>query len=133
MTLTSHNDGHDWDVGGSSVRHISTATHSDKRPVRLPMDHFKRLVEEACPNNAYPIRHNIKDYGMMRSFMTSGSLTWGAKLHKGPYGIDTMPFSDENAVMTAYGGHPLSRRRRVSSLSPKAPTHYGWGHGGSGV
>jgi hypothetical protein len=39
------------------------------------MDHFKRLLEEACPNHAYPIRHKLKDYGMMRSLMTSGSLT----------------------------------------------------------
>jgi hypothetical protein len=57
------------------MRSISTATRNDKRPVRLPMDHFKRLLEEACPNHAYPIRHKLKDYGMMRSLMTSGSLT----------------------------------------------------------
>jgi hypothetical protein len=43
---------------------------------------------------------------MMRSFMTSGSLTWGAELNKGPDKSDTMPFREENAVMMVYGGHP---------------------------
>jgi hypothetical protein len=75
MTTTSHDDGHDWEAGGSSARRISTTVHSDKRPARPPLDHFKRLLEEACPYHAYPVRHKLKDCGMMRSFMTSGSLT----------------------------------------------------------
>jgi hypothetical protein len=75
MTKTDHDDSNDGEAGGSGVRHISTAAHSDKCQVRPPMDHFKRLLEEACQNHAYPVRHKLKDYGMMRSFMTSGSLT----------------------------------------------------------
>jgi hypothetical protein len=39
------------------------------------MDHFKRLLEEACRKHMYPIRHKLKDCDMMRGFMTSGSLT----------------------------------------------------------
>jgi hypothetical protein len=27
--------------------------------------YFKRLLEEAWPNHAYPIRHKLKDCGMM--------------------------------------------------------------------
>jgi hypothetical protein len=73
-TMTSRNDGRNWDMGGSSTRHTTTAVHSDKRTVRLPTDHFKRLLEEACPNHAYPVRYKLKDCGMMRSFMTSRSL-----------------------------------------------------------
>jgi hypothetical protein len=75
MTTTYHDDGHGWETGGSSVRHISTATRSGKRPVRPPTDHFKWLLEEAYPNHAYPVSHKLKDCSMMRSFMTSGSLT----------------------------------------------------------
>jgi hypothetical protein len=97
------------------------------------MDHFKRLLEEAYPNDAYLIRHKLKDYGMMRSFMTSGSLTWGAELNKGPNGSDMMPLPKENAVMTVYGGRPPSGRHRMSILSPRGPTHCGWEHGGSRV
>jgi hypothetical protein len=59
--MTSRDDGHDWEAGGSSMRRISTAAHSDKSPLRLPMDYFKRLLEEAYPNHTYPIRHKLKD------------------------------------------------------------------------
>jgi hypothetical protein len=70
---------------------------------------------------------------MMRSFMTSESITWSAELNEGPDESNTTPFPEENAVMTAYGGRPPSGRRRVSNLSPRAPTRCGWGHRGSGV
>jgi hypothetical protein len=29
----------------------------------------------ACPNHAYPIKHNLKDCDMIKNFMTSESLT----------------------------------------------------------
>jgi hypothetical protein len=115
------------------VRRISTTTRSDKRSARPPMDHFKRLLEEAYPNHVYPVRNRLKDCDMMRSFMTSGSLTWGAELDEGPDGSDTTPFPKENATMTVYGGRPPSGRSRMSSLSPRAPARCGGGHGGPGM
>jgi hypothetical protein len=48
------------------------------------MDNFMRLLEEACPNHAYPIRHKLKDCDMMKSFMISGSLTRGTELDEDP-------------------------------------------------
>jgi hypothetical protein len=75
MTMTNHDDSNNGEAGSSSVRRISTAAHRDKHQVRPPTDYLKMLLEEACPNHAYPIRHKLKDYGMMRSFMTSWSLT----------------------------------------------------------
>jgi hypothetical protein len=120
-------------VGGSDLRHTPTTACNNKRQARLPTDHFRRLLVEACPNHAYPIRHKLKDCGMMRSLMTSGSITRGAELDTGPDGSDTMPFPEENAVMIVYGGHSLSWRHCMSRLRPRAPTHYCWGHGGSGV
>jgi hypothetical protein len=68
------------------------------------MDHFKRLLEQACLNNAYPVRHKLKDCGMMRTFMTLGSLTWGTELDEDPGRSDMMLFPGENAVMMVYGG-----------------------------
>jgi hypothetical protein len=68
------------------------------------MGHFKSLLDEACSNHAYPIRHKLKDYGMMRSIMTSGSLTWGAELDEDLGGSGTMPFPKENTLMMVYGG-----------------------------
>jgi hypothetical protein len=61
---------HDWEAGGSDMKCVSIAMHSDKHPWRLPTYHFKRLLEEACLNHAYPIRHKLKDCGKMKSFIT---------------------------------------------------------------
>jgi hypothetical protein len=38
------------------------------------MDHFEKHLEETCPNHAYPVNHKLRDYGMMKNFMASGSL-----------------------------------------------------------
>jgi hypothetical protein len=70
---------------------------------------------------------------MMRSFMISGSHTCGAELNEGLDRSDMTPFPKENAITIIYGGHRSSGMRRMSSLSPWAPTHYEWGHGGSSV
>jgi hypothetical protein len=48
------------------------AIGSSKHQARPPMDHFEKLLEEAYPNHAYPIKHKLWDYGLVRSFMTSG-------------------------------------------------------------
>jgi hypothetical protein len=73
------------------MRHSSTSTHRNKHEARPPVDHFKRFLEEVYPNHAYPIKHKLKDCSMMRSFMTSGSLTRCVELDKGPDGINTTP------------------------------------------
>jgi hypothetical protein len=70
---------------------------------------------------------------MMRSFMTSRCLTWGAKLDEGPDGSGMTLFPEENAIMTIYGDvPPWSGRRHMSSPSPRAPTRSGHGHGAQG-
>jgi hypothetical protein len=63
--MTSRDDGYDWEAGSSGVGHVSTAACSNRRLARPPKDHFKRLLEEACLNNAYPVKHKLKAYGMM--------------------------------------------------------------------
>jgi hypothetical protein len=98
-TTTDHDDGNHREASGSVVSRIWTTTHSDKCQLRPPTDHFKRLLEEASPNDTNPARHKLKDYVMMRSFITSGSHTWVAELNKDPGGSDMMPFLGENVVM----------------------------------
>jgi hypothetical protein len=88
---------------------------------------------EACLNHAYPVTHKLKDYGMMRSFITSGTFIWGVELDEGPNGSDMTPSPEKNADMTVYGGCLQSRRRCASSLCPRTPTHCSWGHRGLGV
>jgi hypothetical protein len=53
-TTTDHDDGNDGKAGGSGVRRSLTTTRSDKCQARLPTDHFKRLMEKACPNHTFP-------------------------------------------------------------------------------
>jgi hypothetical protein len=62
---------------------ITTTTHSDKRQALAPIDHFRRLLEEASPNHAYLVRHKLKDSDMMKSFMISRSPTQGTELDEG--------------------------------------------------
>jgi hypothetical protein len=98
---------------------------------RMPSDHSKRLLKEACPNHAYPIRQKLKDYGTMRSFMTSGPLTWVADPDEGPDESNATPFPEENFAMMVFEGHPLFGGRRLSNLGPRMSTRGGWGRGGS--
>jgi hypothetical protein len=53
---------------------VVTTARSGKRQARWLTDHFERLLEESCLNHAYRVKHKLKDYDMMKNFMTSGSL-----------------------------------------------------------
>jgi hypothetical protein len=55
--------------------HAAEVLGSSKRYAWPPTDHFEKLLEEACPKHAYPVKHKLRDYSMMKSFMTSGSLS----------------------------------------------------------
>jgi hypothetical protein len=128
-TTTDLDDGDDGKVGGYGGGCAMTIAHSNNCQARPPTYQLKRLIKEAYPNHTYLVRHKLKDYDMMKSFMILGSRTCGMELGKDRGGSDMMPFHREDAVMILYGGRPSPRRRRVSTLSPGAPTHCGWGTG----
>jgi hypothetical protein len=102
---------------------------SSKHQARSPMDHFEKLLEETCPNHAYPIKHKLRDSGMMKNFMASGSLARGMKVDEVPDEDDMMPFSREDAVMMIYDGRPSPGMRRMSNPSLGTPARCGWGSG----
>jgi hypothetical protein len=77
VAVADDDDDNDKKVDGSGMGSVATTTCSGKCQAWPPIDHFERLLEEACPNHVYPVRHKLKDYGMMKNFMTSGSLTQG--------------------------------------------------------
>jgi hypothetical protein len=114
-TTADYDDDNNGKVGGSSTGHVATAMNSDMSQAWLPTNHFKRMLEEACPNHVYPVRHKLKDCDMMNHFMISGSPTWGKELDEDPGGSDTMPFPRENTVMMAFGGRP--RQGHATCLS----------------
>jgi hypothetical protein len=91
---------------GSSVGRVTIAARSGKRQALPPTDHFERLLEVACPNHAYPVKHKLKDCDMIKNFMVSGFLTQGMELDKVSSRRNTTPFTEEDAVMTIYDGRP---------------------------
>jgi hypothetical protein len=54
----------------------------------------------------YPIKHKLKECGMMKNFMTTGALTKG-KEPKGDSGRKGVtPYPEEEVVMVIYDGCP---------------------------
>jgi hypothetical protein len=92
MVTADYDGGNDEEAGGSGMGHIATTTLSSKRQAWPPIDHFKQLLEEACLNHAYPIKHKLKDCGMIKNFMILGSHTRSMELDEELGGSDTMPF-----------------------------------------
>jgi hypothetical protein len=75
---------------------IMTAARSDKRQTWLPTYHFEKLLKEAYPNHAYPIKHKLEDCDVMKKFIISGSLTWGMELNEVPQaGLRRAPHTRE--------------------------------------
>jgi hypothetical protein len=91
------------------------------------MDHFKKPLQETCPNHTYLVKHKLKDCSMMKSFMTLGSLSQGMEVNKVPDEGDTMPFQGEDAVTTIYDGRPSPGRRHMPDPSLGTQACCGWG------
>ena len=43
------------------------------KPAEGTLNHFEKLLEGPCPNHAFPVKHLLKDYGLMRRFLFGGS------------------------------------------------------------
>jgi hypothetical protein len=125
-TTANYDGGNDEKADGSDMEHVAIAARSGKRQARPPTDHFGRLLNEVCPNHAYPVKHKLKDCDMMKNFMISWSLTQAIELDEDPGGSDTIPFPGEDAVMMVYDGCPPPGRCRVSNPSLGTSTHCGW-------
>jgi hypothetical protein len=82
-------------------------------------EHFKKLLEAASPNHAYPIKHKLKDCTMMKNFMTSGALSKGKKPERDPGRKGLPPFPEEEALMSIYD-RPILTSPGVSSSSRQA-------------
>jgi hypothetical protein len=112
-------------AGSSVMARTVPVAGNGKRQAWPPTDHFEKLLEETCPNHAYPIKHKLRDYNMMKNFMASGSLARGMEVDEVPNERDTMPFPREDAVMTIYDGRPPPGMHRMSNRSQSTPAHFG--------
>ena len=65
---------------------------TDRKGGRKPMEgtpnHFEKLLEGPCPNHAFPVKHLLMDYGLMRWFLSRGS-------NKGEQEKDPTPTTDD--------------------------------------
>ena len=53
---------------------MAAAEWKGKRaPTEVTLDYFGKMLEEPCPNHGYPIKHTLKDCGLMRKFLAGGS------------------------------------------------------------
>jgi hypothetical protein len=73
----------------------------------------------------YPIKHKLKDCGIMKNFMTSRSLTEDKEPEEDLGGREAMPFPREDAIIIVSDGCPPLERSRMSNLSPDTRTHCG--------
>ena len=64
---------------------VATADHKGgRKPMEGTPNHFKKLLEGPCSNHAFPVKHLLKDYSLMRRFLSGGS-------NKGEQGKDPPP------------------------------------------
>jgi hypothetical protein len=91
-TVVDGDGGNGKQAGSFSVERVVAAIGSGKCQARLPMDHFEKLLEETCPNHAYPMKYKLKDCDMMKNFMALRSLTRDLEVNEVPNEGDVTPF-----------------------------------------
>jgi hypothetical protein len=109
-------------VDGFVKEYAMTTERGIKCQAWLPIDHFERLLEIACSNHAYPVKHKLKDCDMVKNFMTSGSLTQGKEPERDLGGKGATPFPEKEPVMTLYARLP-PERRCIPNLNHGTLTH----------
>jgi hypothetical protein len=116
-------------AGGSSMDHIVEVVDCSKPQAQQPTDHFKKLLEETCPDHAYPIKDMLRECGLMKSFMTMGSLSRGMEVDEAPIEGDAAPFPREDTVMTIYGRHPSPQKNCMPDPRTGTLARCSWGWG----
>ena len=53
------------------------------------LNHFEKLLKGPCPNHTFPVKHMLKDYGLMRKFLSESS-------NKGEQGKEPAPTADDS-------------------------------------
>jgi hypothetical protein len=90
-TAIHDDDDNDKQANSFDMECIMTVERSVKHQAQPLIDHFERLLEAACPNHAYPIKHKLKDCSLMKNFMVLESLTRDMKPEEDLGKGDVMP------------------------------------------
>jgi hypothetical protein len=117
MVATSRDEeNNDKDVGDYDEELMAAAEHDFKREVQLPVDHYKELLKETCPNHIIACQHKLKVCTMMKKYMTMGSLARSKKAEGDPTKKAAAPLPEEKAVLSIYSGSaPMSHATNSSS------------------
>jgi hypothetical protein len=67
------------------------------------------------PESRLAIKHKRDDYGLMKSFMTTVSLSRVMEVDEVP--IDEAPFPREDAIMMIFGRYPSPEKQRGLNAS----------------
>jgi hypothetical protein len=131
VTVTAIDDdgGIDKQTCGFDAARTMAAIGSSKHQACPPTNHFEKLPEETCPNHTYPIKYRLRDYGLMKSFMTSGSLPWSMEVNDALDEGDSTTFLREDKVMTIYDACPSPGMRRISDPNLETLARCTWGSG----
>ena len=92
-----------------------------RKPTKGTLNHFKKLLEGPCPNYAFPVKHLLMDYSLMRRFLSRGS-------NKGQQGKEPAPttndaeekdngFPTPNGCLMFFGGsaaYDSNRRQKIT-------------------
>jgi hypothetical protein len=98
---------------------MATAERDFKCQVWQSVDHFMKLLKATYPNHMYPVKHKLKDYTMMKNYMTTRFFARSKKLEGDSAGKGANPFPEDKAVMSIYGGPP-SKPQATSSLAKQS-------------
>jgi hypothetical protein len=89
---------------------MATAKRDFKWWTWPPKDHFEKIFEAACLHHPYPIKHKLRNYTMMKKFMTSGAPSSGGEPGRDLGGKSVVPIPREVEVMNVTGwSHPKTR------------------------
>ena len=62
--------------------------NSDRKPAEGTPNHFEKMLEGLCPNHAFPVKHLLKDCGLMCKFLLGST-------NKGEPGKAPAPAADD--------------------------------------
>jgi hypothetical protein len=74
VTVTTICDNDDKEVDGSYEEYVMVAECDFERQARQSSKHFEKFLEAACSNQAYLVKHKLKEYTMIKNLMTSKAL-----------------------------------------------------------
>jgi hypothetical protein len=101
LTMTANNGNVREEIENSNEEFMAAAKRDFKRCTRPPKDHYEKILEVACPHHPYPVKHKLRDYTMMKRFMSSAGTAANAdELARDPRGRRTTLREAEIATIT---------------------------------